>query len=386
MAAGLFATALVSTPRAAAAGRDSPQPRLVTITIPSHGLIPPRWLSYPGPPRAAVLLPAGYDPHRRYPLVLNLGGLGGNYARAAFGPGLHIDAIVATPEPGSGWYADWWNDGRRGDPAWESYYLDVVVPALLARYPIRPERRYHAVVGISMGGLGATYLGGRMPGFFGSVASLSGFLDPQYGGAITAEGMGLTSFATEHGDNHTYPVLGPPEGFYAAGHNPTKLVANLSHTRVFASTGTGVPSDGGLASPGNLPGSALEAPIIRPMNDAFHRAALAHHVAMTYQVHRGGHDAVDFTQEMNAMFAWGLFRPVPTHPRSWTNSTVSDHGQLWDIRYRFRTAPTAVVRFDRRGDVLRVSRAGSPVVITTSSGCVLRSKTPATIDVGSHDC
>ncbi|HVT21241.1 MAG TPA: alpha/beta hydrolase-fold protein [Mycobacteriales bacterium] len=361
---------------------QSAQPRLVTITIPArHGHIPATWLPYPGPPRAAVLLPAGYDPNTEYPLVLNLGGLGGDYARAAFGPGLRIDAIVVTPEPGNGWYADWWNDGRRGAPAWETYYLDDVLPTILARYPIRPQRRFHAVVGISMGGLGATYLGGRLPGFFGSVASLSGFLDPQYGGAITAEGMGLASFAPAHGDKDTYPVLGPPDGFYAVGHNPTRLVANLDHTRVFATTGTGVPSSAALqADPAAAAaGGALEGPIIRPMNDLFRQAAEAAGVDLTYRIGPGGHDAPDFSREIAAMLAWRLFEPVPAHPRTWTNLTVATHGQLWDVGYRFADPPTRVVRFHRSARHLTISAAGSAVTITTESGRSITTATPATI-------
>jgi hypothetical protein len=78
--------------RASAVARSSSPspPRLVTITIPaSAGGIPPKWLSYPGPPRANVLLPAGYDPHKRYPLLVLLNGLANNYASYA------QDGIVA---------------------------------------------------------------------------------------------------------------------------------------------------------------------------------------------------------------------------------------------------------------------------------------------------
>jgi S-formylglutathione hydrolase FrmB len=174
---------------------------------------------------------------------------------------------VVTPEPGSGWYSDWWNNGERAGPAWESYYLHEVMPAILSRYRILPQRRYHAIVGVSMGGLGAAYLGGRLPGFFGSVASLSGFVDPQYFTPLTGEGMGLTSLAPLHGDYNLYPAYGPPNGFYANGHNPTDLVMNLAQTRVFESTGTGVPSTAGLKDPIVVPfGSLLESLIIYPMN------------------------------------------------------------------------------------------------------------------------
>jgi len=159
---------------------------LVTITIPdSHNEIPAKWLNYyTGTPRANVLLPDGYNPHRRYPLLVLLHGLNGDYNTYAFAGDLTVfngfPGIVVMPEGADGWYTDWWNNGERGSPAWESYELNEVVPSILARFPILPERRYHAIAGISMGGLGAAYLGSRLPGFFGSVASLSGFVDPQY--------------------------------------------------------------------------------------------------------------------------------------------------------------------------------------------------------------
>jgi S-formylglutathione hydrolase FrmB len=353
---------------------------LETFTIPDrHGEIPDGWLPYPGEPRANVLLPDGYDPHKRYPLVLNLGGLGGDYQAATFGTGLHVNAIVATPEPYNGWYADWWNDGTRGDPAWESYMLDEVLPAILKRYRIRRERRYHAVVGISMGGLGATYLGGRLPGFFGTVASLSGFTDPQYFGLLTGEAMGLVSFGPAHGATSPYPVYGPPDGFYATGHNPTQLVSNLGQTRIFQSTGTGVPTSEELADPSNAPGAALEGLIIYPMNQNLQRALAAAGADVTYDAHPGGHDPPNFSAEIKAMFAWGLFKPVVEHPHAWVNQTVATHGKLWDIRYRFAQPPGQVVTFRRTGRVLSISAAGSPVTLTTSAGCRLTTPTPATV-------
>jgi S-formylglutathione hydrolase FrmB len=366
----------------------SDQPRLITTTIPDpQGYVPSKWLPYPGEPRADVLLPAGYDPHRHYPLVLNLGGLGGDYAKAAFGPSIHVNAIVVTPEPYDGWYDDWWNNGERGGPAWESYFLGDVIPWISQHYPIRSGRRWHAIVGISMGGLGAAYLGGRLPGYFGTVASLSGFLDPQYYGVITQQAMGLVSAAPLHGDHASYPVLGPPNGYYATGHNPTELVANLAHTHVFESTGTGIPSKAGINQDlaDALVGSALEGPIIYRMNQLFHQSASSAGVDVTYEPHLGGHDGPDFAQEISAMFAWGLFKPVVSHPSSWTNETVATSGQLWDIHYAFDRPPTSVVRFTSANGLLTVTGAGSAVTIT-SGHCRVHTMTPATIDLLSRDC
>jgi S-formylglutathione hydrolase FrmB len=140
---------------------SSPAPskaRLVTIKIPApNGEIASKWLSYPGPPRANVLLPAGYNRHQHYPLVVFLNGLNTDYdwyAKYGFTkPFDRLGAIVVMPEGASGWYTDWWNDGQRGSPSWESYELETVIPTILARYPVLPQRRYHALIGISMGRL-----------------------------------------------------------------------------------------------------------------------------------------------------------------------------------------------------------------------------------------
>jgi S-formylglutathione hydrolase FrmB len=371
---------------------------LETITIPARaGEIPSQWLSYyQGTPRANVLLPPGYTPSKRYPLLVLLNPLTGNYDSYASGGDLTVfdgfPGIVVMPEGSSGWYADWWNNGTRGSPAWESYELNEVIPAILVRYPILPQRRYHAIAGISMGGLGAPYLGGRLPGFFGSVASLSGFTDPQYFGAVTEEAMGVTANAVQKGDDNPYPVEGPPDGFYAAGHNPQQLTMNLKQTRVFESTGNGLPSSVELSqvTPQNAATYAgdwaSEGHIIYPMNQAFHRALQAAGVDVTYQVQNGGHDDVHFRQELEAMLNWGLFNPVVTNPTAWTNDTVATRGHLWDIAYRFGRPPTHVVRFQRSRNSLSISAAGAAVTLTVANGCVIRTRTPATVQLPTRRC
>jgi S-formylglutathione hydrolase FrmB len=383
---------------AAPAARATSQPaaratsQLVTITIPDrHGEIPSKWLGYPGPLRADVLLPARYDPRRRYPLLVMLSGLNTNYAWYAE-TGLTkefdgLDAIVVTPEGANGWYTDWWNDGQRGSPAWETYELDEVLPAILARYRILPQRRYHAIAGISMGGLGAAYLGGRLPGFFGSMASLSGFVDPQYFAEIAGPAMGLTAEAPLKGDYAVYPVDGPPRGFYADGHNPARLAMNMEQTRVFVSTGTGVPSRADLAAPTSIPvGSSAEGLVIYPMSQRYHSALEGAGIDVTYRAQPGGHNRADFADEIKAMLAWGPFKPVVEHPTDWLNDTVATSGQLWDIAYRFAQPPDHLVQFRRSGSSLSISAAGSAVTLTTSGGCVIHTGTPATVQVLMRSC
>ncbi len=377
----LVATTLVGVDGGVGASSQArSEARLVTIKIPADGGIAAKWLSYPGPPRANVLLPAGFNRHQQYPLVVFLNGLDFNYdSYASYGltkPFDRLNAIVVMPEGGNGWYTDWWNDGERGSPSWETYELESVIPTVLARYPILPQRRYHALIGISMGGLGATYLGGRLPAFFGSVASLSGFVDPQWNATVVQSAMAVLSNAASNGDNDPDPIYGPPNGFYATGHNPTMLAMNLNHTRVFESTGTGIPSKAD-PDPGQF--AIAEEQIIYPMSESYHQALVAAGIDVTYQVHPGGHDIPDFLNEIKAMLKWGLFEPVATEPASWHNQTVATRGQLWDFNYQFANPPTQIVTFRQSGTTLSISAAGSAVTITTGSGCTIQTPTPATV-------
>src|SRR3954465_2145535 len=83
----------------------------------------------PAQPRALpvnVLLPDGFTRARRDPVLYLLHGHGDSYwSWFASGNGDLLNTargfpgIVVMPEAGQGWYADWWNDGRRGSPGWE---------------------------------------------------------------------------------------------------------------------------------------------------------------------------------------------------------------------------------------------------------------------------
>jgi S-formylglutathione hydrolase FrmB len=335
-----------------------------------------------------VLLPDGYDATKAYPLLVLLPGLNNHYAWAADRDKLDIaktahgfEGIIVMPEGSDGWYTDWWNGGRRSDPAWESYHLDQVIPQILERYRIRPERRWHALAGISMGGLGAAYLGGRASGFFGSVAVLSGLVDTQL---VPVEGAIQSGISTTAAGGPPEPeaVYGPHDGFYANGHNPVRLAANMGQTRVFMTTGDGTPAEGSAGS-GYDP---AEGGIIRPASDNYAAALHAAGVELVYKVHPGRHDWPTFRSELQDAIRWGLFERVDERPTSWVNDTVATHGKLWEFGYRFDASPDRVVRFRRRGDVLLVGQAGSPVTITTDGGCVLNVATPAEIGVPPRPC
>ena len=188
-----------------------------------------------------VYLPAGYSTHpaRRYPVLWLLHGHGDAYdswPNAGNGDLLNtasgFPGIIVMPEGDHGWYANWWNGGVRGDPAWERYHLDQLLPYVNHRLRIRHGRRWHAIAGLSMGGEGAAYYATQRPGYFGSAASFSGVLSmerPEW----------PTAFNTQGEDFDT--VFGGAGSFYVAGHDPTTLIDNLRSTRLFVSAGDGVP-------------------------------------------------------------------------------------------------------------------------------------------------
>ena len=122
---------------------------------------PPGVDERPNALRANVYLPDGYRAHRkrRYPVLYLLHGQGdaydswvnpenGNLLETAAG----FPGIIVMPEGDRGFYANWWNGGRRGSPAWERYHLDELIPLVERRLRIRRGRRWHAIAGLSMGG------------------------------------------------------------------------------------------------------------------------------------------------------------------------------------------------------------------------------------------
>ncbi|TDB86407.1 esterase family protein [Actinomadura sp. KC216] len=143
------------------------------------------------------------------------------------------DVMVVMPEGGSrGSYTNWWNDGKGGIPAWETFHIDEVIPLM--------ERNFHAgsmraAIGLSSGGQGAITYAERHPGLFRYAASYSGPLN------ITAPGMPtiLTSMNREAGT----AIWGDPITARAnwRAHDAAAMVDRLKGTGVYVSSGNGQP-------------------------------------------------------------------------------------------------------------------------------------------------
>ena len=354
------------------------QQRLVTVDTPSR-FVDVKTAVFNGQRpevlRANVLLPDGYDadPQRRWPVLYLLHGVGDTYAtmaRPANGDILEtakgFPGIVVMPEGGKGFYTDWFNGGRRGDPAWESYDREELIPFIEREFRIAPGRRNHAIAGISMGGLGATYLGGQRPDYFGTVATFSGFVQHQR--PTVEQGFGAVAGVDYEA------IFGPLEGPYASGHNPTKLATNLRHTDVLAITGNGVPRPGVASSPQATAGGAVVEGEISQQNDQFAAAAREAGVPIEYRTGLGVHDWPYWREHIRAAIEWGVFREVEERPTSWSYSTIATRGRMCDLRFAFAAPPAEVVTFEREGAVLR--GRGTGTVTLSRRGCSLEVALP----------
>jgi len=362
----LLVALLLAAPASAGAAQ------LITWTTPSQ-YVDVSKVSFNAPPpgapprapalRVNVLLPDGYDGHRRFPVLYLLHGHGDSYdswANPSRGDVLDIargfPGIVIMPEADTGWYTNWWDGGARGTDGlgWERYHLDELIPLVESRLMILPGRSNRAIAGLSMGGEGAIYYAEQRPGYFGAAASFSGVISIQR--PEWPDGMDT------QGQNHI-DVFGDPQAqsFYWTGHNPTALVDNLRYTRVFVTVGDGTPNP---ASPGEVSNyfAQVAERELRLQAQDFVTAAQQAGVDVTYQPRQGIHDWPYWRQHLMAALQWGFFRPVSESPASWRYTTVSQDGRAWDLRFHFNEPPGTPETFVRQGSTLRGFGAGEVTI------------------------
>ena len=159
------------------------------------------------------------------------------------------DVIVVMPNGGScGNYTDWWNFGKGGPPAWETFHLTELRRLLERDYRASARR---AIAGLSMGGGGTMTYAGRHPGMFRAAASFSGALNqfhrtPLFGQAwkFTIK-LGIPACAP---GTDWRALWGDPEvpaqlaTWHA--HNPYHLAGKLRGLRLYVSAGNGRPGRG----------------------------------------------------------------------------------------------------------------------------------------------
>ncbi|HUO73257.1 MAG TPA: alpha/beta hydrolase-fold protein [Solirubrobacteraceae bacterium] len=311
-----------------------------------------------------VVLPTGYRTRKCWPVLYLLHGSAQGVAGTSapvslqwleIGDGellhMRIPAILVLPGSGDTWWINnWWHGLRH--PAFESWILQDIVPLVTRRLHVCPGRSEHSIAGLSMGGYGAIYLASQLPSYFGSAGSFSGVLSPQSANFLRI----FPGFPT---------YWGPPNQFYANGHDPLALVGNLRNTRIFVGAGNGTPTPGEDTSVM----AVFEELEFAQESASFVARARQGGVPVTFDQHGGTHTVQTWFASLSDMLTWNPFKHVTDNPRSWTFSTVATTGKAWGYSFAFSryAPPKSVVQFSLARGVFRARGAGI-VKITLPGG------------------
>lgn len=129
-----------------------------------------------------IYLPPNYDAtNRRYPVLYLLHGATDNetawtqfgecdrIADKAISRGDASPMIIVTPDAGLTWYINSYD----GKVKYEDFFVNELIPHIDAGYRTRPEKRYRAIAGLSMGGYGSFVMALKHPELFAACAPLS---------------------------------------------------------------------------------------------------------------------------------------------------------------------------------------------------------------------
>jgi esterase/lipase superfamily enzyme len=157
---------------------------------------------------------------------------------------------------GGGWCTDWFNNGARGQPEWETFHIDQLIPWVDRNLRTIADREGRAIAGLSQGGFCSMSYAARHPDLFETALSFSGAPDIAYD---TEAQLLVTPIinATETFLDHVpaNSMFGPrlSEEVNWAAHDPTTLAGNLRGMNLFMYTGNGFPGplDSGLPNGGS---------------------------------------------------------------------------------------------------------------------------------------
>lgn len=322
--------------------------------------------AFPEPTHVQVDLPVGYDadPARRWPVTYYLAGTGHRYTdfNAQY-DGERLTAgfpsIVVAPDGRSGYWSDWFNGGRGGPPAYETFVIDELIPLIDARFRTTAARSGRAIMGESMGGYGAMMDAARHPDLFAAAASLSGAVDSNLpaNGAVLSASSALDGSAPD-------AIYGPraSEEIRWRGHNPTDLAANLRSLTLRISAANGLPAPGIGEGPAELPGCAVEVAVHMAsvdLRDALDRL----HVPNTWRDYGAGcHSVPNFERQIADTLPvfTRVFADPPPLPATFDHLAIDPHIDVWG--WHVDADPARALEF------LRLRDAGPGGVTLDGSG------------------
>lgn len=133
-----------------------------------------------------IYLPADYETSgEKYPVLYLLHGMwsnsnewisngkANNYTKDAINAGIIGKMIIVMPNAFDSFYVDGYD--RKHD--YESFFFNELMPHIEATYPVKTGRENTAIVGLSMGGFGASYYAFKYPEKFCFCYAMSGAVE-----------------------------------------------------------------------------------------------------------------------------------------------------------------------------------------------------------------
>jgi len=312
-------------------GREQVSARVLDITLRSPAM--------GGEQHVNVLLPAGYDASRRYPVLYLLHGAFGSY-KDYVANGIEpivgdAQVIVVMPDDGpDGSYSDWYGTLAgvpERAPAWETYHLAELVPYVDATFPTTGRR---FVAGISSGGAGAMKYAAAHPGMFAAAGSMSGAVNTNHARPFyptISEALWLITLLPGYGpDGHC--TWGDPytQEVVWQDNDPTYLAENLRGTALFLTCGDGNGPDGSY--------DPTESEVWA-MNQEFVKALDARRIPHTDHFYAPGTHTWEYWEPELARFMTWL-RPRlgtgPARPAAFAVRSARARFAAWDWRFAAR--------------------------------------------------
>ena len=222
-----------------------------------------------------VLLPVGYTPLRRFPVLYLFDGPGGSSSdwvakgkvQKTIGNNqvLTVMPDISVGKGGGGWCVNWAN----GTQSWETFHIDELLPWVQSNFSTIASRAGRAIGGVSEGGYCALAYAAQYPDLFSSVLSFSGIPDIASSPAIAQYSEEIIgSVEALDNDVPVDAIFGSPstnELFWKA-HDPASLLTNLRWTRMVLLWGSG--GQGPLDPLPNPVGSTIES-VVNADNTGF---------------------------------------------------------------------------------------------------------------------
>lgn len=324
-------------------GSQALDSRLLALTVSTPAIA--------SPANVRVLLPAGYrsHPHARYPVLYLLHGTSGRASDwTTMGDAEQITAhhnlIVVMPDiaingNGGGWCTNWWNNGARGQPEWETFHIDELVPWIDRNLRTVRSRSGRAIAGLSQGGFCSISYAARHPDLFGTALSYSGAPDIAYDAeaqALVTPVINATETGLDHVPANSMFGARQTEEINWAAHDPTTLAENLAHTNLFLYTGNGQP--GPLDTTPNPGAMAIEGGV-HELTQLFHNRLQALGIRSFYDdygpgTHSWPYWVRDLRQSIGPLMADFAHRAPAPRRFSYMNAAARYSVYGWRVRVK----------------------------------------------------